>query len=118
MKQENPTFEKILFQAAYEGMNVIGNSVPSAIIPYLEKTGSIESSGVIANFEAFDKDLKKIFGFGAKIIEKKILEILCSKLQISQKLDNDFNFDDVIKDIKRKFHSKEVQVTLAETVNV
>ena len=118
MKQENPTFEKILFQAAYEGMNVIGNSVPSAIIPYLEKTGSIESSGVIANFEAFDKDLKKIFGFGAKIIEKKILEILCAKLQIPLEVDNDFDFDNSIQDIKRKFHSTNVQATLAETVDV
>jgi len=118
MKQENSTFEKTLFQAASEGMNFIGNSVPPAIIPYLEKNGSVAPNGVINNFEAFDRDLKKIFGFGAKIIEKKILEILCAKLQISHKVGNDFDFDEVVKDIKRKFHSTEVQVALTDTVNV
>ncbi|MDH5483299.1 MAG: hypothetical protein OEY22_10575 [Candidatus Bathyarchaeota archaeon] len=118
MKQKNPKFEKVLFQAAYEGLNVIGNSVPMAIFPHLEKSGSIGPGNVISDPKAFGDSLRKIFGFGSKIIEKQILEILYEKLQISRKLDNSFSFDEEIENVKKIFRSTEVQFPLTETVNV
>lgn len=118
MNSKKPKFNVILFQAVYEGLNSIGTSVPSAILPYLERDGSIGPGHVINDAKAFDEGLKKIFGFGAKVIEKKILEILYAKLQIPQQIEDSFSFPEKIQNVQNMLQSTKVQVSLLETVNV
>ena len=117
-KQNKPKFNTILFQAVYEGLNSIGASIPSAIIPYLEKDGSIGPGRVINDPDAFDEGLKKIFGFGAKVIEKKILENLYVKLRIQQEVQDNFSFPEEIKNVQKMLPSAKMHVLLPETMNV
>jgi len=117
-KQKTSKFNTILFQAVYEGLNSIGASIPSAILSYLEKDGSIGPGRVINDPEAFDEGLKKIFGFGAKVIEKKILESLYEKLRIQQAVQDNFSFPEEIQNVQKSLPSAKMHVLLPETVNV
>jgi hypothetical protein len=117
-KQKKPKFNTILFQAVYEGLNSIGSSIPSAILSYLEKDGSIGPGRVINDPQTFDEGLKKIFGFGAKVIEKKILESLYEKLRIQQAVQDNFSFPEEIQNVQKSLPSAKVHVLLPETANV
>jgi|GEM_PF-1596520 len=117
-KQKKSEFSTILFDAVHEGLNSIGASIPSTILPYLEKDGSIGPGRVINDPKAFDEGLRKIFGFGAKVIEKKILEVLYTKLQIRQEVDDSFSFPEKILNVQKMLQSMKVQVLPFETVNV
>jgi len=41
--------------------------------------------------------LKKIFGFGAKVIERRILEVLYVKLDVNIQLSEDFEFTEELR---------------------
>jgi len=110
MNSKKSKFNAILFQAVYEGLKSIGASVPYAILPYLEKNGSVGPGGVINDPKAFDKGLKKIFGFGAEVIEKKILEILYVKFQIPEEVEDNFDFLEKIQNVREMLESTEMQV--------
>lgn len=110
MNQKRRKFDAILFQAVWEGLNNISPSIPSAVLFHLEKDGSIGPDRDIVNPESFDEGLKKIFGFGAKVIEKKILEILYVKFQVPRRVEHNFNFPEEIKNVQKLFRSKRIEV--------
>lgn len=117
-KQKTSKFNTILFQAVYEGLNSIGASIPPAILSYLEKDGSIGPGRVINDPKAFDEGLKRIFGFGAKVIEKKILEILYEKLRIQEEVQDRFNFSEEIQNVQKILPSVKMHVLVPETVDL
>lgn len=117
-KQEKSEFDLILSQAVHEGLNSIGSTVLSAILPYLKKDGSIGKEGVVNDPEIFDESLTRIFGFGAKVIEKKILEILYIKLQIDEKVESGFNFPEEIRNVQKMISSTKLRVLMSESVNI
>jgi len=110
--------DAVLFQAANEGLDSIGASISLAILPYLEKNGVVGPGPIIKDAEAFDKGLRDIFGFGAELIERRILEILCAKLQLSNRIERSFSFPQKIEDLQRIFETKEIQVSMLETMKV
>ncbi len=97
MKQRQSEFNVILTKAVLESLSSISPSINSVVFFYLKNNRSIRSDNYIDDPEAFDEGLKKIFGFGAKVIEKKILEFLYMKLQVPQKIREDFKFADEVK---------------------
>jgi len=102
MNQKKSKFNAILFEAVYEGLNSIGTSIPPAILYYLKRNGSVGPGRVINDPQAFHEDLKKIFGFGANLIEKKILELLYVKLRIPEEPGENFNFLEKIQNVQKK----------------
>jgi len=72
---------------------------------YLKKDGSIQSDCLIDDLEAFEGGLKKIFGFGAKVIEKKILEVLYIKLEVTMEIKDDFKFAEEVKNAQKLLDS-------------
>jgi len=113
VKQRPSRFNTVLAEAVHEGLNSISPSVPSVVFFYLKKNAAIQSDRYIDSPEAFDEGLKKIFGFGAKVIEKKILEILYVKLEIPRKIEDDFEFAEKVKSAQKLLDSTELAV--AET---
>ena len=111
MKHRQSKFDLVLAEAVQEGLSSIGSSIPSVVLFYLKKKGSIQSNHYIDDPEAFDEGLKKIFGFGTKIIEKKILEVLYIKLEVPRKIENDFNFAAEVKKAQRLLDSTDLVVT-------
>ena len=97
--RQSSKLEVILYQAVYEGLHDVCTSIPDVILGYLEKEGSVGPGRVINNPENFDEGLKKMFGFGANILEKKILEILYDKLQIDRAVKNSFSFSKEVQNV-------------------
>ncbi len=69
------------------------SSAASSVFFFLRKNGSIESETNIENLESFSEGLERIFGFGSKVIEKKILEVLYIKLRMPPPHTNPDKFD-------------------------
>lgn len=80
-----------------EGLNSISPSVSDVVLFYLQKNAAVRPEEHVIDPEAFDDGLKNIFGCGAKIIEKIILELLYYKLDNPQKIHGDFNFAEEVK---------------------
>jgi hypothetical protein len=97
MKQRKPRFDVVLTESVVEGLNSISPSIHSVTLFYLKKNKSIPLDGYIADAKAIDEGLKEIFGFGAKVIEKKILEFLYLKLEVPLRIRDDFDFTDEVK---------------------
>ena len=83
----------ILIEAVNEGLSVMCSSAASSVFFFLRKNGSIESETNIKNLESFSEGLERIFGFGSKVIEKKILEVLYIKLRIPPPHTDHYRFD-------------------------
>lgn len=92
MKRIERSFSVALTEAINEGLCDICPSIRSAVLFYLEKNGSIQSDKSITNLEAFEEGLNNLFGFGARVIERKILEVLYIKLQTPKEIKDDFEF--------------------------
>ncbi|MGD8544913.1 MAG: hypothetical protein PVH12_01955 [Candidatus Bathyarchaeota archaeon] len=110
--------ELILYQAVYEGLHDVCTSIPDVILGYLEKEGSVGPGRVINNPENFDEGLKKMFGFGANILEKKILEILYDKLQIDREVKDSFSFSQEVQNVYKILPTLKVEALSFETVNI
>lgn len=109
---------EVLYQAAYEGLNSICTSIPNVILSYLEKEGVVGPGQIIKNPQTFDEELKKMFGFGANVLEKKILEILYDKLKIDREARDNVSFPEEIQAVERTLASCKVELLSFETVNV
>lgn len=91
---KNPNrLNAILVEAVSEGLSVMCSSAASSVFFFLRKNGSIESETNIENLESFSEGLERIFGFGSKVIEKKILEVLYIKLRMPPPHTNPDKFD-------------------------
>lgn len=105
MKQKQSKFHVFLTEAVNEGLSSISPSIPPVVFFYLKKDGSIQPDCLIEDLEAFEGGLRKIFGFGAKVIEKKILEVLYMKLQIQKEIKDDFKFAEEVKSAQKLLDS-------------
>ena len=101
MKHQDP-LTAILVEAVHEGLSSVCGSAGSAVVFFLENNGSIKSKTKIGSVESFSEGLESIFGFGSKVIEKRILEVLYLKLQLSGKREAPSDFD-FVKEVKRAF---------------
>ncbi|UCH31820.1 MAG: hypothetical protein JSV05_10130 [Candidatus Bathyarchaeota archaeon] len=75
-------FSSMLSEAIQEGLSIICSSAASSILLCLKSDEAIESPSKIERLTKFSQGLDDIFGFGSKIIEKQILEVLYLKLQL------------------------------------
>jgi len=91
--KEKDRLNSILVEAVNQGLSSICSSAASSVLFFLEKNGSIKAKSNIANLKTFSEGLERIFGFGAIVIEKKILEALCMRLQLPDPKENRNNFE-------------------------
>lgn len=99
-------FYVVLTEAVHEGLRNISPFIVPVALSYMNKKASVRSDNYIDDPEAFDDCLKEIFGFGAKVIEKLILEALYGKLQSSKEVKNDFNFVEEVKNAQKFFDAR------------
>lgn len=111
MKQRELKFYVVLAEAVREGLSSISPSIPPVVFFVLQKDGIIQSDHLIDDPEAFEEGLKKIFGFGAKVIEKKILEVLYIKLQVPREIKDDFKFAEEVKSAQKLLDSIDLVTT-------
>lgn len=73
-------FKKILVEAIDEGLNELGESARKAIYFYLKENFQITRQNFCNDLQKFSRGLRSIFGEGAKIIERLILQVLFKKV--------------------------------------
>lgn len=79
---EKQQLHSVLIEAVNEGLAIMCSSAASSVYFFLEQNGSIKSRREIGDLKNFSEGLEDIFGYGSKVIERKILEVLYSKLQL------------------------------------
>lgn len=87
----------VLVEAVQEGLSSISPSISSVVLFYLQRVDAIRCDQHFIDPEAFADGLDKIFGCGAKVIERKILEFLYVKLEAPQKIGDRFEFTEEVK---------------------
>ena len=100
MQDEEKNFEKIFMEAVDEALMVLGESGKHMVFFHLERSYSIKKDEIPKKPEAFITGLRKIFGSGATVLEKLILENLCSKLGLQYERKDDYTLVDYLNYIK------------------
>jgi hypothetical protein len=116
--RETEDFEENLAEAVYEGLSWVGSLVASTLDFYLKdaltlETGLRKTRLNIKDCENLEKGLEKTFGFGAKVVENKILKILHSKLGVTKAVEANFRFSDEVRTARElhssKLHTQNIQ---------
>jgi len=101
--QNEGQFAKILIEATDHGLLVLGESARKSIYFHLEKDFSLTKEKIPENTEAFAKGLASIFGAGALVIEKAILESLHSKLGLRYEEKTNSRFTESLRKAKENW---------------
>jgi hypothetical protein len=72
-------FNKILMEAVDEALGALGASIKEALYFHLETTFAIKKETICENPAKLSDGLERIFGLGAKFIEKMIIDAVCTK---------------------------------------
>jgi hypothetical protein len=83
MSQIENRLRQILLDAVDEGLLILGESSRKAIYFHIQNITSLKKEDVPSNLEKFAEGLEKIFGEGAKVIERAIVKNLCRKLGVN-----------------------------------
>lgn len=95
---------KILIEVVDCGLLILGENARKAIYFHLEKDYSLNKEMIPENMEAFVNGLEHIFGVGSTVIERSILEHLCSKLGVN--CEKDCRFIDSLNNMKKVWLNK------------
>jgi hypothetical protein len=109
--KEVEEFEEALAEAVYDELSLISNIVASALDICIQKATSVEiglrkTRLNVNECEDLEKGLEKVFGFGAKVIECRILKALNTKIGVSQEIKQNFKFSDEVKTARKLYKSK------------
>lgn len=63
-------------------LNELGSSVSSAILYHLQRQLSVTEGELFEDPNRFASSLESVFGSGAYVLEKKIIDSMCSELKI------------------------------------
>jgi len=80
---------------------------------YIRKKAGVQPDQCDLNPEVYDACLKAIFGWGAEIVEKKILECLYLKLEVHLKIKSGFVFIDEVKRAQKLLDSSGMSVRVS-----
>lgn len=109
--KEVEEFEEALAEAVYDELSLISNMVASALDICIQKATSVEiglrkTRLNVNECEDLEKGLEKVFGFGAKVIECRILKALNTKIGVSREIKQNFKFSDEVKTARKLYKSK------------
>lgn len=110
MRQKRLRFSTVLTEAIEEGLDSIGPSISDAVLFYVQKKAGAQLDQCDLDPEVYDDCFKAIFGWGAEIIEKKILECLYLKLEVRLKIKSGFVFIDEVKRAQKLLDSSDLRI--------
>ncbi len=85
-EKEKKPFNDLLSESIDEVLTSLGSTVRNMIYLYLNSHLHISKDEIPYRMTEFFETLEKLFGFGAKNLEKQILQTLQEKTQIMQPL--------------------------------
>jgi len=104
-------FENALSQAINEGLSSISTIVAPVLRAYLDdalfyEIGRMKTRSTIKDARKLERGLEKMFGFGAKVFEKRILESLYTRLSLRLETGQNLSFLQAVEKAKEAFDSK------------
>ena len=109
-------FNKLLLEAADEGLSSLGESAKQAIYFHLEKRFNVKKQKIPFKIEAFVDGIENIFGVGANFLEILIIKRLYEKIGWVFEWDEstDFTFTKYVAVAKRSFLEKKRSEEIVE----
>jgi hypothetical protein len=109
--RETDEFEEILAEAVYEGLSWVSSIVAPALETCVQGATTVEiglrkTRLNTRDCDALEKGLERVFGFGAKVVESRILKVLHSKLGVSKEIEPRFKFSDEVKAARKLYKPK------------
>jgi len=108
LKRRN-TFDEIFAEAVSEGLSWFSSLIAPVILisdATTPDSGRMKSKLYIEDAMVLEKSLEMVFGFGAKVLEKKILEVLYAKLQVNNNIGHSFKFAKEVEKASELYKSK------------
>jgi len=102
-------FDEVFAEAVYEGLSWFSSLIAPLILiqdAMSFESGMIKSKLKIRDAIALERGLERVFGFGAKVLEKKILEVLYIKLQLNREITQNFKFAQEVEKASKLYKSK------------
>lgn len=112
MKQKRTAFEKALGEAVDEGLLILGESGREATYFRLQKSYALKKEDIPDNPETFVDYLEKIFGLGAKVIEKAIIKSLYRKLGLEYREKKVFDFMEYLNEAKMRLGRMKLKASI------
>jgi hypothetical protein len=108
---EGDKFEETLALSVFEGLSWVNNLVAPVLHSVLSdamapEIGLRKVKLSMRDAKILEESLEKIFGFGARVVEYKILQILFTKLELDEAIKQDFKFSDEVKNAMRLYKTK------------
>jgi len=109
--EEVEEFEEALAEAVYDELSLISNMVASALNICIQKATSVEiglrkTRLNMNDCEDLEKGFEKVFGFGAKVVECRILKALNAKLGVTNEIKQNFKFSEEVKAVRKLYKTK------------
>lgn len=106
MNQKIVAFERILVEAVDEGLLKLGESGREVVYFHLKHYYGFTKEDVPSNPQILVRCLEKIFGLGAKVVERDIIKSLYRKLKLEYVEKKNFDFLEYLSDAKMKLKNE------------
>lgn len=112
--RETDKFEESLAEAVYEGLSWV-NGIVAPVLDTCLRGATTEEVGLrktrlnMRDCEILEESLERVFGFGAKVVETRILQVLHSKLGVSKEIEPSFKFSAEVRKARKLYRSKQVR---------
>jgi hypothetical protein len=106
MQEKDRNFQQLFTEAVDEGLNILSESGKQMVFFHLRKDCSINKNDIPERLETFAKELEKIFGAGAFVLEQQIIKNLYSKLGLKYEEKANCKFGDYVTQAKKAPQTK------------
>ncbi len=108
---EEDKFNQVFAESVYEGLSWVSKLVAPVLHIYLHdavtpEIGLGKAKLNIGDAEKLEESLEKLFGFGAKVVEYRILEILHTKLTLDEGVNQSLKFSSAVKKANKLYKAK------------
>ena len=97
-------FEKLLIKSVDDGLkDTFGETAAEIIYKHLKRNQSLEQEEIPKRLEVFIEGLEKFFSTGAIVVERLVLEKLCSNLGLECPSEERFSFVEYVTKLKNNY---------------
>ncbi|MCX8189471.1 MAG: hypothetical protein N3F64_07135 [Nitrososphaeria archaeon] len=92
--------DKIILEAIDETLSILGDKGKESIYYFFEKEYLLSKQDIPSNLKKFHECLQKVFGIGANVLEKHLLNILKNKTGIETEMDQEMDFVEKLENLR------------------
>ena len=82
---------------------VFGETIAETILLHLERNKGLKWEEIPRNIEEFSSNLTGLLGSSAHTLERLVIKLLCSRLQLEYDAKQRLNFADYVRELRQRF---------------